>query len=85
MTRPGHFRPSQRSLWLSELAATLEEAQRLLDRIDPETAGSDEALHLRGRIATLWSEVDRLRRGAFARGGTGGSNPRPPAWRKDSR
>jgi hypothetical protein len=75
MTQPGHFRPSQRSLWLTELAAALEQAQRVLDRLDPESARSDETLHLRGRIAAIWSEVDQLRRGTFARGGTGGAGP----------
>lgn len=82
MTRPSHFRPSQRSLWLSELAAALEQAQRVLDKVDAESAQSKEALHLRSRIAALWSEVDRLRRGAFAQGGTGGAGPkRSPSWR----
>ena len=81
MTLPSHFRPSQRSLWLAELAATLEQAQRVLDRLDPESGRSDEALHLRGRIAALWSEVDQMRRGSFARGGPGGAGPkRAPAW-----
>jgi hypothetical protein len=82
MTQPGHFRPSQRSLWLTELAAALEQAQRVLDRLDPESARSDETLHLRGRIAAIWSEVDQLRRGAFARcDGKGGAGPRrAPIW-----
>jgi len=82
MTPPAHFRPSQRSLWLAELAAALEQAQRVLDRLDPDSARSDEALHLRGRIAALWSEVDQLRRGAFAGDGGGRTGPkRPPNWR----
>jgi hypothetical protein len=82
MSPPAHFRPSQRTLWLTELAATLEQAQRVLDRLDPDAARSEEALHLRGRIAALWSEVDQLRRGAFAGGGAGGAGPkRAPNWR----
>jgi len=82
MTPPAHFRPSQRSLWLTQLAAALEQAQQVLDRLDPDSAQSEEALHLRGRIAALWSEVDQLRRGAFAGGGTGGASPkRAPNWR----
>ena len=83
MMLPVPFRPSERTLWLTELAATLEQAQRVLDRLDPDAARTDEALHLRGRIAALWSEVDQLRRGAFARGdGKGGVGPnRPQSWR----
>jgi hypothetical protein len=82
MTPPARFRSSQRALWLTELAAALEQAQRVLDRLDPDAAQSEEALHLRGRIAALWSEVDQLRRGAFGRGGTGGTGAkRSPNWR----
>ena len=82
MTRPGHFRPSQRSLWLTELASALDQAQRILDRLDANTARSEEALHLRSRIAALWSEVDQLRRGSFSRGGRGGGAgfKRAPDW-----
>jgi hypothetical protein len=83
MMVPSHFRPSERSRWLTELAAALEQAQRVLDQLDPEAARSDEALHLQTRIAALWSEVDQLRRGAFARGaGKGGvGSKRAPNWR----
>ena len=83
MMVPGHFRPSERSRWLSELAAALEQAQRVLDRLDAEAARSDEALHLRSRIAALWSEVDQLRRGSFARGDDKGGvvRKRTPNWR----
>jgi hypothetical protein len=81
MTRPSHFRPSQRTLWLTELASALEQAQHVLDRLDPDAGRSDEALHLRGRIAALWSEVDQLRRGSFAKGKGGAGPMRAPGWR----
>jgi hypothetical protein len=74
MTPPPHFRPSERRLWLTELAAALDQAQQVLDRLDPNSSQSEEALHLRGRIAALWSEVDQLRRGAFSGGDTRGAS-----------
>jgi hypothetical protein len=66
MINPRHFTPSPRTRWLSDLAAALDHAQRVLARLDNATARTDEAMHLAGRIAAIRSEVDRLRRGRFA-------------------
>ena len=65
MTRPGHFRASERNRWLATLSATLAEAQGVLAALDEEAAKSAEAYHLKARIAAIKSEVELLRRGGF--------------------
>ena len=82
MTRPSHFRPSDRTLWLTDLAKALAQAGEVLSQVDRESAETPEAHHLQLRIAALRSEVDKLRRGAFANRPTGGAGPRrAPSWR----
>jgi len=65
MTRPSHFRASERSRWLASLSAVLAEALGVLAALDEEAAHSAEAHHLKSRIAAIRSEVELLRRGGF--------------------
>jgi hypothetical protein len=66
MTRPTHFKPSERSQWLADLSTALEQAEVIIECLDDETARSVEAHHLSVRISALRSEVEQLRRGIFA-------------------
>ena len=58
-----------RARWLAELAAALDEAQRLSQRLAESRPGTGEAATLRTRIMALRSEVEGLRRGNHSKTG----------------
>ena len=57
----------ERARWLAELAAALDEAQRLTVRLAGDDQDSGEAAVLHAHIRDLKVEVEGLRRGKHAR------------------
>ena len=59
--------PAERARWLAELAAAIEEAQRVAWRLGVAEGDSSEAKELYARLEVARAEVESLRRGGWSR------------------
>ncbi len=60
---PNDFAAVQRARWLAELAASIDEAQRVAWRLGVTEGNNAEAKELYGRLEAARVEVESLRRG----------------------
>lgn len=67
---------AERARWLADLAAAIDEAQRIAWRLGSGEESNPEALNLYQRLEAARAEVDALRRSGWA----SGAAEVPPEW-----
>ncbi|HVL78904.1 MAG TPA: hypothetical protein VM346_06405 [Sphingomicrobium sp.] len=63
----GEMAATERARWLADLAAAIEQAQKLAWRLGVTEGNDPDALELYARLELARDEVDALRRGRWAR------------------
>jgi hypothetical protein len=74
----GEMAATERARWLADLAAAIEQAQKLAWRLGVTEGNDPDALELYARLELARDEVDALRRGRWA----GEQGALDPIWMK---